>query len=86
MRIIGFLLSIPNRFSTTDFYIVWMKIYKIKYLDGDNRSNLELMTAKSQEDVVRMMDNSLEIQEVMDCGPYINEGVYKELRKEILDR
>lgn len=63
-----------------------MKIYKVRYFDQKDRSNLQLFTAESKEDVVRIIDDDLEIQKTVDCGPYINEGAYKELRKEILDK
>lgn len=61
-----------------------MKIYKVKYECSDEDTETQVLTARSKEQVSNYYSDKT-IVEKESYGPYINESVYREVRKEILD-
>lgn len=55
-----------------------MNIYKLNLVGSD----CEVVTAESQEQAIELSDTDVET--VQNCGPYLSESAYQEVRSEIL--
>lgn len=60
-----------------------MKIYEVIYLNEDGKDTTQVLTAESEDSLDTILDE--DVIRVECHGPYINDSVYQELRKEIID-